>query len=129
RSLRRIVSTNSWFYRWCAAAVDFSMITARCGLKNYFFLLKTRRAKAAGGRPLQMHFDNLMHPLSIRPGTDDVRTVIDNVIREEWGNFSAEREPQFMIDGGAYIGDSSAYFLSRFPDLKVVALEPDPITF
>lgn len=31
-----------------------------------------------------------------------------------------------MIDAGAYIGDTAAYFLSRFPSLKVIALEPNP---
>jgi FkbM family methyltransferase len=89
--------------------------------------------KAERGNPDQVPvaatFKNLIHPIAIRPGTDDVRTVIDNIVREEWGNFDPGREPVLMIDGGAYIGDSSAYFLSRFPALKVLALEPDPITF
>jgi FkbM family methyltransferase len=30
-----------------------------------------------------------------------------------------------MIDAGAFIGDTAAYFLSRFPRLNVVALEPN----
>jgi len=34
--------------------------------------------------------------------------------------------PLKMIDAGAYIGDSSAYFASKYPDLKIVALEPHP---
>jgi FkbM family methyltransferase len=34
-----------------------------------------------------------------------------------------------MIDAGAYIGDTTAYFLSRFPDLQIVALEPNPKSY
>jgi FkbM family methyltransferase len=34
-----------------------------------------------------------------------------------------------MIDAGAFIGDTAAYFLSRFPDLKVTALEPNVDNF
>jgi len=112
----------------CAGAIDLSMVAAKCGLGTYLLLLKTGR-KDSGHAPFSISFKNLQHPIIIRPGTDDVRTVIDNIVREEWGNFTPEQEPKLMIDGGAYIGDSSAYFLSRFPGLKVIALEPDPVTF
>jgi FkbM family methyltransferase len=61
----------------------------------------------------------------IRPGTQDVGAVINNCIREEYGRFRPAPDPRWMIDGGAYIGDTAAYFLSRFPNLTVVALEPN----
>jgi FkbM family methyltransferase len=31
-----------------------------------------------------------------------------------------------LIDAGAYIGDTTAYFLSRFPQLQAIAVEPNP---
>jgi FkbM family methyltransferase len=129
RTLRRIISTDSWFYRTCAAAVDFAVIVRRCGLKTYLLLLKVQRANNGDHVPVSVSFNNLLHPMSIRPGTDDAKTAIDNIVREEWGRFEPEQEPQLMIDGGAYIGDSAAYFLSRFSALNVIALEPDPFTY
>jgi predicted O-methyltransferase YrrM len=65
----------------------------------------------------------------IRPGTPDVSTIINNVIREEYGHFSYAGDPQWMVDAGAYIGDTAAYFLSRFPRFRVIALEPNPPAF
>jgi FkbM family methyltransferase len=51
--------------------------------------------------------------------------VINNIVREEYGQFPLKEQSPSMIDAGAYIGDTSAYFLSKYPDLEVVALEPD----
>lgn len=129
RSLRRLISTNSWFYRLCASTLDLGFITARYGPGAYLRLIKAQRPVNRDQAPLTMSFNNLLHPINIRPGTDDARTIIDNIIREEWGKFEPDSDPRLMIDGGAYIGDSSAYFLSRFPTLNVIALEPDEITF
>ena len=72
-----------------------------------------------------LNFTALKHPFFVRPGTDDVLTAVNNFVREEYGQFTPQNNPYWMIDGGAYIGDTSAYFLSRFPALRVVALEPN----
>ena len=58
-------------------------------------------------------------------GTKDVETIVNNVIREEYGQLTL-KSPNWMIDAGAYIGDTSVYFLSKYPGLKVLALEPNP---
>ena len=79
--------------------------------------------------PVPISFRNLQYPILVRPGTIDINTVINNVIREEYGQFQPVSEPKWMIDAGAYIGDTSAYFLSRFPYLKVIALEPHPKSY
>jgi len=58
-----------------------------------------------------------------------VPTIINTVIREIFGHFQPAADPEWMIDAGAYIGDTAAYFLTRFPKLKVIALEPNPPTY
>ncbi|MHB1326346.1 MAG: FkbM family methyltransferase [Thermoleophilia bacterium] len=55
--------------------------------------------------------------------------IISTILREEYGQFQPAIDPEWMIDAGAYIGDTSAYFLSRFPRLRLVALEPNPPAF
>lgn len=67
----------------------------------------------------------LRFPIMLRPGSDDISAVVNNVIREEWGQFDEKLDPAVIIDAGAYIGDSAAYFLSRFPRSHVIALEPN----
>jgi FkbM family methyltransferase len=34
-----------------------------------------------------------------------------------------------VIDAGAYIGDSTAWYLTKFPEARVIAVEPDPENF
>ncbi len=68
-------------------------------------------------------------PFWIRPGTSDALVLMHNLIREEYGRVRPRRDPVWMIDAGAYIGDTAAYFLSRFPRLRVVALEPVAANF
>jgi FkbM family methyltransferase len=67
---------------------------------------------------------SLQHPILVRPGTEDIRTIVSNVLREEYGQLSATFNPSIVVDAGAYIGDTAAYFLTRFQDATVFALEP-----
>ena len=76
-----------------------------------------------------IEFRSLRHPIVVRLGTDDLPALINNAVRQEWGQLPAHYKPEVIIDAGAYIGDTSAYFLSRFPGARVVALEPNPASF
>lgn len=71
-------------------------------------------------------FKGYPSPIYFRPGSQDVNTLVQTIVREEYGRFPAEApSPKLIIDGGAYIGDTAIYFLNRFPDCIVLALEPD----
>ncbi len=72
---------------------------------------------------------NLRFPLHLRPGTSDVHEFIYTVVRETYKSYLPQSEVKFILDAGANIGDSAAWFLSRFPEAKVVAVEPDPDNF
>lgn len=54
-----------------------------------------------------------------------MHTIIDTLITGDY-KLPQQHSPSFIIDGGAFIGDSSIYFLNRFPQCGVVALEPNP---
>ena len=126
---RRFLGTTGKSYQMLSHCIDFIEITKKYSITRYVALMQLQ----GGGHQFEpfvaMSFKNLLHPLFIRPKTDDTKTIINNIIREEWGNFIPSKEPKWMIDAGAYIGDTSAYFLSRFKDLNIIALEPDSMTF
>ena len=88
-----------------------------------------RLAATKGGPPALLYLSKLAHPISVRPGTNDIETILNNVIREEYAHALPDWSPKIMIDAGAFIGDTSAYFLSRYPALSVIALEPEPHNF
>jgi FkbM family methyltransferase len=69
------------------------------------------------------------HPLMCRPDTSD-RAVFDQIFTfREYSCLDDVGEAGLIVDCGAYVGYSSAYFLTRFPRGEVIAVEPDPESF
>lgn len=127
-SLRRVIRSRigyrSPLYRWLSSACNFLAISVQEGLAMAFRL--SRFANEAPGRKVELRFRGLAHPIAIRPGTPDVQAVINNVVREEYGAILPREAPAFIIDAGGYIGDSAAYFASKYPQAQIVTLEPHP---
>ena len=55
---------------------------------------------------------------------ESARTLFSIFVREDY--LLSEAEPLTVLDIGANIGLSALYFLSRHPDNRVLAVEPDP---
>ena len=66
------------------------------------------------------------HPIFIRSVQEDFSSIVNNIFREEYGQLPRLFSPKLIIDAGAYIGDTSSYFLSKYPSASVVAIEPNP---
>jgi FkbM family methyltransferase len=68
---------------------------------------------------------SLLHPFTVRHGTTDVREFIATICR---GAYDVQLPPdaQWILDLGANIGDTAAWFLSRYRNASAVAVEPDP---
>lgn len=81
------------------------------------------------GTPVPIRVNGLQHPLYVRPGTPDAVEIVHSAIRKAYGMYLPEGEVKFLVDAGAYIGDTAAWYLSTFPTSRVVALEPTPETF
>ena len=128
RAVRSIIKSDSGFYKTGATILDFLSTIKTDDYKTWRILKALRKGKP-NDPSVSVSLRNLKHPIIIRPGTRDTDTIINNIIREEYGQMAPSIPPKWMIDAGAYIGDTSAYFLSRFPDLKVIALEPNPPSF
>lgn len=79
-------------------------------------LLGTVRAPIDGGSVL------------LRPGTAD-QTVYDEVFRIREYAIDLPFEPRVIVDAGAHIGLASVFFARRYPDAKIIAIEPDADNF
>jgi FkbM family methyltransferase len=125
RAVRNSIGFRSPVYQLGSSLLTSAEIIRREGYGTWKRLRALSNRKDAS--PELILLRGLKHPIYVRPGTEDLDTVINNVIREEYGQGQSffTGDPQFMIDAGAFIGDTAAYFLSRFPTLKVVALEPN----
>ena len=76
-----------------------------------------------------VQFRNCKLPVKFRPSTSDVNTLVQNIVREEYGKIRADLNPKLIIDGGGYIGDLAIYFANRFPAAKIITLEPNPESY
>ncbi len=129
RVIRSALGYNTRLYGAGASALDLLSVWSKEGLKTYSLLRRLRTGSPGPSAAVPVTLRNIRFPILVRPGTEDVATVVNNIIREEYGDFQSPADPGFMIDAGANIGDTAAYFLSRFPRLKVIALEPDPSNY
>ncbi|MEQ9400305.1 MAG: FkbM family methyltransferase [Longimicrobiales bacterium] len=78
-------------------------------------------------RPIARNCDgNLLY---YRPYTSDLEAYRQIFIEAEFAPVGDLTGATTMIDGGGYVGFSSAWFLARNPDLRAVVLEPDPNNF
>lgn len=72
---------------------------------------------------------NAEHPLACRPATSDIHVFGHIFINREYACLDDLSDVDLIIDCGANVGYSSAYFLTKFPRSKVIAVEPDPSNF
>jgi len=64
-----------------------------------------------------------------RPGSSDADVFEEVFVDREYSALDAQPHVGFVLDCGANVGYSSAYFLTRFPGCRVLAVEPDPSNF
>ena len=65
------------------------------------------------------------HPVWCRPDTSDITVFYQIFGHREYRCLDHVQNPKLIIDCGANVGYSAAYFLSRFPGVKLIAIEPD----
>jgi FkbM family methyltransferase len=64
--------------------------------------------------------------LLCRPNTSDMEVFWQIFVKREYRCLDDVKQPKFILDCGANIGYSAAYFLTRFPEATLTAVEPDP---
>jgi len=103
----------------------------RLGWWNYLhFARQSRRLSALECRDaLQLRSRLAAHPLLCRPHTSDILVFDQIFIEREYQRLDGLTAPGLILDCGANVGYSSAYFLSRFPQARLIAVEPDAQNF
>src|SRR5687768_3676011 len=75
-----------------------------------------------------VHLPNIKAPVHLRPGTSDSGVFGQIFLKHEY-DLNLGFEPKVIIDGGANIGLSSVYFKNKYPNAKIIAIEPDEDNF
>lgn len=85
----------------------------------------TRKRPPLGKGYCEVSLKGLERPVKFRPSTADSGTIVQSLIREEYGRVIRNPAPAFIIDAGAFIGDAALFFHKLFPHAKIVSLEPN----
>jgi FkbM family methyltransferase len=101
------------------------------GLRNYLRLVSAdrERFRRKPGELFSLTSRYARHPVYCRQGTSDFQVFIQIFVEREYSCVDDLREIRTIIDCGANVGYSTAYFLTRFPRAKIVSVEPDPENF
>lgn len=71
----------------------------------------------------------ILHALCVRRNTSDIHVFKQIFVDREYECLNNLNEVGLVIDCGANVGYSSAYFLSTYPTCSVIAVEPDASNF
>jgi len=82
------------------------------------------RAMLWGEGQRQHRFRRLRHPFAYRLTESDRGVVMQNIVRGECVGGPLPTMACFIVDGGGYIGDSAAVFLSLYPEASCLVFEP-----
>ena len=105
----------------------FSLAAKQIGFVNAlrFMALKYRNKRSGSKKNASLSSPQSKTPLAVRPDTSDIAVFQQIFVELEYGCLDFLSAPDWIIDCGANVGYSSAYFLSRFPKARVIAIEPD----
>ena len=67
--------------------------------------------------------EKFTYPLFLRRGGDDIRCFTQIYLNKEYDFLQSN--PGKILDLGGYIGISSSYFTSKYPDVNIYVVEPD----
>lgn len=88
-------------------------------------LLKIHERIGTSGATYYLKPRHANHPLAFRLGSSDLAVFNQIYADLEYSLLCDMRDVRLVIDCGANVGYSSAFFLSQFPSCHVVAIEPD----
>ena len=87
-------------------------------------------AAFAFGAPRTLHTElrETGRPFDVRLGTSDLRVLEQVFARQEY-SLPKSVKPRTIIDAGANIGCTTIFFANRYPDARIIAIEPEPSNF
>ena len=94
---------------------------SRLGLRTG---LQAARMHTRPGSNVRIQLAGIKHPLWARAGTSDVETFEEVFLMRQYDLPFADFEPANILDLGANIGYASVYFAARWPQARIMAVEP-----
>lgn len=95
---------------------------SRFGLKTGMQVARVHRRSS---HPIALRLPGLVYPLWVRPGTSDALTFDEVFVAREYELPLRDFSPRHILDLGANVGYASVLFAARWPQAKILAVEPE----
>jgi FkbM family methyltransferase len=110
-------------YQHLSQCADFVAITRREGLAAW------GRLHPMDGAEITLDLQSLAHPFTLRRTAPQINGLMQNVMRGEYDRWLEGLNPSVIVDAGSYIGDLTCHWATRYPEARIIALEPNPDSF
>ena len=98
----------------------------RFGINGLISAIKTKLDGV--DRLIQVSRKDLKAPFYLRLRTSDIPTFDQIFINKEY-LFKTSNDPKVIVDAGANIGLSTIFFANKYPESKIIAIEPENDNF
>ncbi len=95
----------------------------------HYWVQRLRMRNARPDRRYTLRSKDARHAVLVRAGTSDLDVFKQIFIEREYSCLDDVARADLIIDCGANVGYSSAYFMARFPNARLIAVEPDEGNF
>ncbi|WZO99468.1 FkbM family methyltransferase [Isosphaeraceae bacterium EP7] len=90
--------------------------------------LAAKKWIATSREPVRIQIKGYAHPIWMRVGTSDLHVFYQLFVMKEYDfDMGIDRDQvRLIVDCGANVGYTSVFMLNKFPNARVIAIEPDP---
>jgi FkbM family methyltransferase len=122
----RVWRISSTKINWCSTKIKWWRIIGTRSSLQWHLILRRRKLGVPGQECWRVRPRQVQYALTVRlHGSSDLDVFYQIFIYEEYLSLRSLEDVSLVLDLGANVGYSSAYFLSCFPDSRVLAVEPD----
>ena len=114
--IRRLIPRS--FYHWVSMLAN-SLAILRCEGPGTLSQLSRE-----DGSEVTLHLRSLKHPFTLRRAGPQLNALVQNVFRGEYDRWLGGLKPRVIVDAGGYIGDLTCHWATRFPEARIITLEP-----
>jgi len=93
----------------------------------YFFLRMVSKISLLSGCVIKIKIPKIKYPIFLRLGTTDIIVFREVFMDDEY--HTSFKNPNIIFDGGSYIGLYAIVMKNKYPNAKIVCIEPDPENF
>ncbi|WP_017652981.1 FkbM family methyltransferase [Fortiea contorta] len=97
--------------------------------KSLFYPFVNKLGMKVKGSEFPLFVKNIKYPVYCRYGTSDSFVFDQIFVNEEYAGLGNIENVDWIIDCGANVGYSAVYLLNKYPQAKIIAVEPDPENF